>query len=417
MSSWKQVFAILWTGQLFSTLSSAVVGYAVVFWLSIETGSAEVLAVSTIASLLPQLVLGLFTGVLIDRWDRKRIMVAADLFIAVCSAIMALLFFFGQVKLLHLYSLLALRSIGSAFHVPAMQASVPLLAPETELLRVAGINQVIQSISTIAGPALAAVLISKLNMTYVLLFDVIGAAIGCISLLLIHIPNPAKPAVAQAPDLLNEMKQGLREITRNAGLLWLFIFMIVANFFLMPVSVLFPLMTLNHFSGGTYEMSAVEIAWGLGMLLGGALLGIFKPKISNVIQINAMYVLLGLTFLFSGVLTSDGFPVFVFLTFLAGISGAVFFSAFTVVLQTLVNPAALGRVFSIHGSITLLPAMIGLLQTGFIADSIGITNAFIIAGAIIGLVGVISFFIPAIRRLVAQERATARENALARPCA
>ena len=178
MSSWKKVFAILWTGQLFSTLSSAVVGYAVVFWLSIETGSAEVLAVSTIAGLLPQLLLGLFTGVLIDRWDRKRIMVAADLFIAVCSAVMAVLFFFGQVKLLHIYGLLALRSIGSAFHVPAMQASVPLLAPESELLRVAGINQAIQSISTIAGPALAALLISMLDMTYVLLFDVIGAAAG-----------------------------------------------------------------------------------------------------------------------------------------------------------------------------------------------------------------------------------------------
>ena len=92
MSNWKKVFAIIWTGQLFSTLGSAIVGYAVVFWLSLETRSAEVLALATIATLLPQLVLGTFTGVLIDRWDRRRTMIAADLFIAVCSAKMGVLF-------------------------------------------------------------------------------------------------------------------------------------------------------------------------------------------------------------------------------------------------------------------------------------------------------------------------------------
>ena len=86
MQSWKKVFAIIWTGQLFSTLSSAIVGYAVVFWLSMETKSAEVLALATIAALLPQLLLGPFTGVLIDRWDRRRTMIVADVFIAICSA-------------------------------------------------------------------------------------------------------------------------------------------------------------------------------------------------------------------------------------------------------------------------------------------------------------------------------------------
>ena len=70
MQSWKRVFGIIWTGQLISTLSSSIVGYAVVFWLSIETKSAEVLAYATIAALLPQMIIGPFTGVFIDRWDR-----------------------------------------------------------------------------------------------------------------------------------------------------------------------------------------------------------------------------------------------------------------------------------------------------------------------------------------------------------
>ncbi len=399
MNDWKKVFIIIWTGQIFSTLSSAVVGYAVVFWLSVETKSAEVLAFATMAALLPQLLLGLFTGVLIDRWDRKLTMIFADVFIALCSIVLGILFYFGKVEVGYIYILLALRSIGAAFHVPAMQASIPLLAPESQLMRIAGINQVIQSISTIAGPALAAVFITVLDMTYVLMFDVIGAVIAVITLAAVAIPNPQKNDVTQTPDMLREMKEGLKEIYSNRGLLMMFVFMIVMMFFLMPIAALFPLMTLNHFSGNTYMMSIVEVGWGLGMLLGGLVMGMPKFKVNKIVLINTMYIVIGITFLFSGVLPSTVFWIFVTLTFIAGISGAMHHGSFTVVLQTTIDPAALGRVFSIFGSVTMLPSMIGLLQTGLIADKIGITNAFVIAGAVIAIIGVVSFYIPSIRQM------------------
>lgn len=400
MSNWKNIFAIIWTGQLFSTLSSAIVGYAVVFWLSMETKSAEVLALATIAALLPQLLLGPFTGVLIDRWDRRQTMIIADIFIAVCSAIMGVLFLKGNVEVGYIYVLLVLRSVGSAFHVPAMQASVPLLAPESELMRIAGINQVIQSVSTIAGPALAALLISALNMTYVLFFDVIGALIACITLLMVNIPNPENKDDAPAPHLFREMKEGLHEIYSRLGLLWLFVFIILATFFIMPIAALFPLMTINHFSGGTYQMSMIEVAWGVGMLVGGAMMGIKKLKINEIVLINASYILLGLTFAFTGILPVTGFWIFIALTFLGGISMSVYSAAFMVVMQTTIDSAALGRVFSFYGSITLLPSMIGLLQTGFIADQIGVPNAFVISGVAIMLLGLGSFFVPAIRQMI-----------------
>jgi DHA3 family macrolide efflux protein-like MFS transporter len=404
MNNWKKVFSIIWTGQLFSTLSSAIVGYAVVFWLSMETKSAEVLAFSTIAALLPQLLLGPFTGVLIDRWDRRRIMILSDIFIAVCSAIMAIMFLNGTVEVFYIYLLLVLRSAGSAFHVPAMQASVPLLAPESELMRIAGVNQVIQSIGTIAGPALAALLISVFDMTWVLFFDVAGAGIAVVTLLMVHIPNPVKSADAPEPHLLREMKEGLHEITSRKGLLWMFVFIVMATFFIMPVAALFPLMTINHFSGGTYQMSIVEIGWGIGMLAGGALLGIKRFKINEIILINATYILLGLSFAFSGILPVTGFWIFVLLTAFGGIAMAVYSSAFMVVMQTTIDPAAMGRVFSIYGSITMLPSMIGLLQTGFIADAIGVPNSFVISGVAIVLLGIASFFVPAIMQMVPKKK-------------
>lgn len=402
MQSWKRVFVIIWTGQLISTLSSSIVGYAVVFWLSIETKSAEVLAWATIASLLPQMIIGPFTGVFVDRWDRRRTMIIADIFIAACTLIMAFMFISGDVKISFVYILLVMRSMGSAFHVPAMQASIPLLAPGSELMRISGINQVIQSVSVIAGPALAALLITVLNMTWVLLIDVGGAIIAVISLLLVHIPNPPRKEDAPESHVLYELKEGLREIYMHPGLLWLFIFIVLAHFFIMPVAALFPLMTINHFHGGTYQMSIVEICWGLGMLAGGALLGIKKIRIPEIILINLTFLVLGLTFLFSGILPESGFWIFAGLTLIGGITMAVYSASFMVLIQTNVNVAVMGRVFSLYGSLTLLPSIFGLLQTGFIADAIGVPNAFIISGVAITLLAVTAFFVPALREMTKQ---------------
>lgn len=400
MSDWKKVFAIIWTGQLFSTLSSAIVGYAVVFWLSVETKSAEVLAFATIAALLPQLLLGPFTGVYIDRWNRKRIMIFSDLFIATISFIMALLFSRGHVPNSLVYMLLALRSVGAAFHVPAMQASVPLLAPESELMRINGINQVIQSVSTIAGPAIAALFITILDMTWVLMADVFGAIIAVVSIMIVHIPDPAKKEDAPKPHIWREMHEGLREIYIRPGILWLFIIIVLQIFFIMPVAALFPLMTIDQFSGSTYQMSIVEIGWGLGTLAGGALLGVKIFSGHRITIINLTYVVLGLTFALSGILPPSGFWIFVVLTFFGGVSMAVYSGVFMTVMQTTIDPAALGRVFAIYGSVTMLPSMIGLLQTGFIAESIGVPNAFVISGTMIVLLGAGSFLIPAIRDMI-----------------
>ena len=118
MNNWKKVFAIIWTGQFFSILTSSIVNFAIILWLSFETKSAEVLAFAAIAAMLPQSVLGLFTGIFIDRWKRKRVMILADSFIAFCTLILAVLFYLDIAKIEHIYILLALRSVGSAFHMP-----------------------------------------------------------------------------------------------------------------------------------------------------------------------------------------------------------------------------------------------------------------------------------------------------------
>ena len=396
MDNWKRVFAIIWTGQFLSILTSSIVNFAIVLWLSLETGSAEVLAFATMAALLPQSVLGLFTGIFIDRWKRKRVMIMADSFIAFCTLILAVLFYFDLAKISHIYVLLALRSVGSAFHMPAMQASVPLLAPKSELMRIAGINQVIQSVCNIAGPALAGLFITMMKMTNILLLDVAGAAFACLSLCFVFIPDPSHEERNSELHLWREAKEAIMEVRNQYGLSWLFLLSILATFVIMPVSVLFPLMTLNHFAGNAFQVSLVEVSWGGGALLAGALLGLKKYRWNEILLINGMYTALGLTFLFSGLLPVSGFIWFAVLTALGGVCGSLYFATFTTVIQSRIDPGVMGRVFSFYMSFSMLPSMIGLLSTGFLADSIGLGNTFIISGGFLCLIGIISFFIPSL---------------------
>lgn len=319
MENWKKKFVIIWSGQLFSILSSAIVGYSVMFWLSIETKSAEVLAFAVLATLLPQAVLGPVAGVYVDRWKRKWTMIAADSFVAFCSLALGLLFYFDMAELWLIYTLMSLRSVGNAFHSPAMQAAIPMLAPKSELMRIAGVNQALHSVSSIAGPALGAVFITVLDMTAVMLVDVLGAVIACTALLFVAIPDPVRAKVEKGRSVIREMREGLFEVGKHKGLAWLMAISISVTFFLMPVSILFPLMTVNHFGGNTYQMSLVEVVWGAGMLAGGIMIGLWKIKLRKVILINASYLVLGVYFLISGLLPSDRFAWFAALTIIGGL--------------------------------------------------------------------------------------------------
>jgi DHA3 family macrolide efflux protein-like MFS transporter len=393
MQNWKRTFAILWTGQFISIITSSLVNFAIMLWLSITYDSAVVLANSAIAGFLPQAILGLFSGVYVDQWNRKLTMMLADGFIAMCTLGISLVFYFGEPQLALIYVLLAMRSAGSAFHMPAMQASIPLLAPEDQLLRISGINQTIQSISTIGGPALGALAITYLDIEAVLLFDVFGAIFAISSLFFIHIPNPEKSS-GQTESVFFQIKEGVKAVVSKSGMGLLFLGSILVTFFIMPIAILFPLLTLRHFNGGKFEVSVIEVIWGVGMLIGGSLLGITNMKMNKVVLVNMTYVILGAAMMFSGMLSSSQFIPFVILTGLGGVASAVYYASFNTIIQEKIEPEVLGRVFAMFGSISLFPSIIGLLGIGIFADDLGITNTFILLGGIIGLIGVAMFFFP-----------------------
>ncbi|WP_293925216.1 MFS transporter [Sphingobacterium sp. UBA6320] len=397
--NWFQTYLYIWIGQFVSLLTSSAVNFAVIVWLSLTHKSAEVLALAGIAGLLPQALIGPFVGVFIDRWDRKKVMIFADAFIALCTLLMTFVLQGSTVGLSVIYLLLTCRSIGSAFHAPAMQAIAPLMVPEDKLLRVSGINQMLQSVSSIAGPALGTLAITYFSISQVLYLDVIGAAVAIISLLFVTIPHLAVESTLSIAQVWDDLKQGMKAIYHNRGLSLLFLYAMIATFCVMPIAIMFPLLTIGHFNGGKWEMSVIEIIWGVGMLVGGGLLSAFKVQFSKVIMINTMHIVLGLTFAFSGWFPATWFIPFVVVTAIGGMAMSLFSASFMTTIQEEVAPQMLGRVFSLYFSLAILPSVVGLLFTGFIADVIGVAHAFVIAGILMMVVGILSFFTPAVMRL------------------
>lgn len=399
-----RTYLFIWVGQFISMLTSYAVNFAVIIWLSLEYQSAQVLAFAGIAGLLPQALIGPFAGVYIDRWDRKKVMIFSDAFIALCTFAMTFLLQDQQVGLFWIYLLLGCRSVGSAFHTPAMQAVAPLIVPEKELLRVSGINQMLQSVSSIAGPALGTLAITYFAIAHVLYLDIIGAVAAIISLLFVSIPRLQKERVPSSiATVFTELKQGFHAIYANKGLGFMFLYAMIATFFIMPVAIMFPLLTTGHYSGGKWEMSLVEVVWGIGMLAGGAVLGTMRIRTRKVILVNAMHIALGITFVGSGWFPATWFVGFVVMTALGGVAMSIFSAAFMTTIQEEIPAAMLGRVFSLYFSMAVLPSVIGLAFTGVIAEIIGVANAFLISGASVVLVGIVSFLTPQLMLLGKQE--------------
>ncbi len=152
-SNWKRKFLPIWGAQLFSLLGSGLVQFALVWYITLETGSAAVLATATLIALLPDVLLAPFAGAYVDRLNRRVMMIVADSFIALSTLGLVLLFALDLIQIWHIFMVMFLRSLGGIFHWPAMQASTSLMVPDKHLSRFAGLNQAVRGgLNIVASP-------------------------------------------------------------------------------------------------------------------------------------------------------------------------------------------------------------------------------------------------------------------------
>ena len=272
--SWKRTFFTIQSGQAISLITSSALQMALIFYLTEKTNSSMTLALATLVGFLPQGVLGLFIGGWIDRHSRKRIMIGADLFIAAVSALLAVISAFLDPPVWVVLAILFLRSIGSAFHTPSINAVTPLIVPTDKLAKCTGYIQSLQSVSSIVSPALGALLYAQCTLTEIIALDVVGAVIASIAVMLVKIPNIDVANIPQSEGVLAGAKEAYRILAQQKGLLTLLWMGALYMFAYMPINALFPLISMNHFGGTTWHVAMSESVFAAGMLLGGIVLGV-----------------------------------------------------------------------------------------------------------------------------------------------
>ena len=412
-SKWVPLFFTIWTGQTLSWVGSAVAQFGLVWWVTEKTGSATVLAVATLLSMLPGVVLGPLVGALIDRWNRRIVMLVADGIIALISLWLAYLFWVGSMQIWHLYVVMVVRAIGGTFHWPANQASISLMVPKEHLPRIGGLNQTIGGAVNIISPPVGALLLQIMPLHWIMMIDVITAVFSVLPLLFIIIPQPDKaPAVASTVSAISsiweDIKEGFRYIWNWSGLFWLLILVMLINFFVNPAMSLVPILVTRHFQGGALELGWLNASWGVGMLIGGLLLGVWGGFRKRTYTMLIGTLGLGIGILMVAFAPAYMLPLAIAGFFLGSAMNAMTNGSGFALLQTIVEPEIQGRVFTVVMSMAGAISPLSLAVGGPIADWLGVRTLYFIAGAALILLSVIGTMSPVILNL--EQEANAKKT-------
>lgn len=397
--NWKHKILAVWFGQSLSLLTSCILQMTIIWYITLTTGSAIMLTLATLAGFMPQAFLGAFTGPIIDRFPKKRVIIVADLLLAGCSLILAVVALSGDLPLWLIYIILVVRSLGTSFHEPAAQALTPLLVPTHSLTQYAGYAQTFDSICLLLSPSLSIVLYNFWDMSWIMFLDVLGAIFACLILLVIALPKEDFSSQPQkSGNLLHETKQGISYLKSKEGILPLMVLSMVYSMVYSPIGSLYPHITMVYFGGSTTQSGIVEMLFSTGSLLGALLLGRFATKIPKLRGVTGSIFLYGLGIFVVGCLSPEGYQVFAILSFFIGITTPFFHGITRAIYQITIPQEYLGRTFAISQSCKRLGMPVGLLIGGLFADSAGINFLYIIAGLVAIALALLASRLPSLQR-------------------
>ena len=399
---WRKPFFLIWTGQSVSLLGSQLVQFALIWWLTAKTGSATMLAFASFFSYLPEVVLAPFAGALVDRWNRRKVMIAADGIIAAVTVVVATLFWLEAVQVWHIFVVLFLRALGNLFHWAAMKASTSMMVPEEHLARIAGINQAVYGGVNIAGPALGALLLGIIPLFGVLFIDVGTAMLAIIPLLFVVIPQPQvsdRNEAVTVGSVLEDVRQGMRYVLSWRGLCVLLVMAVMCNFFFTPLFSILPILVTDFFKGGVFQLGWIESAWGVGVVAGGLILGAWGGFKRKIISVLVGLIGMGAGMLLVWLAPSRWFALALAGMAIAGLSHPITNGPFHAIIQSRVAPEMQGRVFTLITSLATAAVPLSMLVAGPAADAFGPRVLYVFGGAGCLIMGVAGFFVPAMLHL------------------
>ena len=392
-------FLIIWSGQSISLLGSSLVSFALIWWLTEQTGSATVLAIASIVTIIPRVLLSPIIGTFVDRWSRRRIMLIADISIATATMILALFLSLGITAVSLIYALMFIRGLGNAFHSPAMMASTTLMVAEKHYTRIAGLNNALRGAMSILSPLLGALLLKIMPLSSILILDVVTALFAIVPLLFIPIPQPKTDPTAAHTSVYQDLRQGLRYIYHWPALMMLIGIYAMVHFLLAPSIALMPLLITTHFASGAVQLATLQAAAGIGLIIGGLTLGFWGGFQRRMATAMAALALMGGGMMAIGLAPANTFLIAIAGMFIVGFTLSFVTSLRLAVLQAAIPPAIQGRVITVVLSSTALTDPIGLAIAGPLSDIVGVRVWYILCGIITIVMGIGALFIPAIMNI------------------
>lgn len=377
LQNWKTSITRFLTAQTISLFGSSLVQYAIIWHITLSTSSGKMLTISTLCGFLPQILISLFGGVWIDRYDRKKMIMLADGAIAISTLLLAVLFMTGYQNIWLLFAVLCIRSAGTGIQTPSVNSVIPQIVPKEHLMRINGINSTLSSLMMFLSPAISGAILSVAPLEITLLIDVVTAAIGIAVTATVSI-SFNKQARASEASALAELKAGFVYLKDNRFIKRLLIFQLIILFSISPSAFLTPLMVSRTFGAEVWRLTASEMTYSLGMVLGGLLIsawGGFPKKLNTTLLAGAVYGALML-----GLGAAPYFLIYLACNIMIGVTSPCYSAPITVTIQENTPPQMQGRVFSFMQIATSCALPLGMTVFGPLADAVPVQGILFGAG-------------------------------------
>ena len=400
-ADWKRQIVLFLTSQSLSMLGSMLVQYALMWHLTLTTKSGEVMTLAVIVGFVPMFFISPIGGVLADRLPKRLLIAAADALAAVSTLVLFIAAMLGHFGLTIILVAMALRAVGQAIQGPAVGAILPDIVPEAHLLRINGYNGSIQSGIGLISPLMAGGLLAVMPIQWVLLIDVVTAALAIFVMLsLVKIPSQPADPDADPTSPFRDMVDGVRYVARHTFVARLYWYFAITFFLAAPVSFLTPLQVTRNYAtseaDGVFYLAAIEMVFFVGMMLGGILIGQWGGFRRKAVTVSLAMVMMGLGTILMGVL--QPFWSYAIWMFLIGLFMPAMSAPTMTLLQVKVDPKYLGRVMSVMTMISTGAMPLGMLVFGPLADRTAIEVILLGTGAAIVVGAALMAVDPAIRR-------------------
>ncbi len=389
MADWKKKTILFIGSQTSSMFGSMLVGYAIIWHVTLTTESGSAMMIATLVSFLPQILISIFAGVWADRFNRKLMIIGADVLTAVSTLILAIAFLLDYRELWLIFLIAGIRSLGAGIQTPAVNSLTPQIVPGEQLMRVNSINATVQPFIQILSPIISGTMLSLARVEYLFFLDLITAAIA-VALLLATRVAPQPQVEEQTKGYFDDLRAGLAYVRENNAVRWLFTYFAFTFFLVAPVAFLSPLLVTRSYGEEVWRLTANEITFFGGSILGGILMTAWGG-FANRFRTLGLTTVMWAVFLTALGLSRD-FILYLVMMVLVGLPMPFFNASATTLLQELAPPEMHGRVFGVQGLIIGSVMPLGMLVFGPIADTVRIETLLVISGLLMALPGLWIFF-------------------------